>query len=29
VIAFEYRFRGEVPEDIDDQKTAEITVTVK
>lgn len=29
VIAFEYRFRGEVPEDIEDQKTAEITVTVK
>lgn len=28
-IAFEYRFRGEVPEDPDDQKTAEITVTVK
>lgn len=29
VIAFEYRFQGEVPKDADDQKTAEITVTVK
>lgn len=29
VIQFEYRFRGAVPEDLDDQKTAEITVTVK
>lgn len=29
VIAFEYRFRGDVPEDVDDRKTAEITVTVE
>ncbi len=29
VIQFEYRFRGSVPEDLEDQKTAEITVTVK
>lgn len=28
-IAFEYRFRGEIPEDPDDRKTAEITVTVE
>lgn len=28
-ISFEYRYRGEIPEDPDDQKTAEITVTVK
>ncbi|MFJ2541984.1 hypothetical protein [Microbacterium sp. NPDC087589] len=29
VIRFEYQFRGAVPEDADDQQTAEITVTVK
>ena len=29
VIQFEYEFRGAVPDDIDDQQTAEITVTVK
>lgn len=29
VIQFEYQFRGAVPEDADDQQTAEITVTVK
>lgn len=29
VIAFEYRFRGAVPEDPDDRKTAEIAVTVE
>lgn len=29
VIAFEYRFRGEVPEDAHDRKTSEITVTVE
>ena len=29
VIRFEYRFRGAVPEDADDQESAEITVTVK
>ncbi|WP_311879253.1 hypothetical protein [Microbacterium forte] len=29
VIQFEYEFRGAVPEDADDQQTAEITVTVK
>lgn len=29
VIRFEYEFRGTVPEDADDQQTAEITVTVK
>lgn len=29
VIQFEYQFRGSVPEDVSDQETAEITVTVK
>lgn len=29
VIEFEYQFRGSVPEDLDDRKSAEITVTVK
>lgn len=29
VIRFEYQFRGSVPEDVSDQETAEITVTVK
>lgn len=29
VVQFEYQFRGVVPEDADDQQTAEITVTVK
>lgn len=29
VIEFEYRFRGEIPEDPEDQKTAKIEVTVK
>jgi len=29
VIQFEYEFRGSVPEDVSDQETAEITVTVK
>lgn len=29
VIAFEYRFRGDLPEYVDDRKTAEITVTVE
>ncbi|WP_146008121.1 protease inhibitor I42 family protein [Microbacterium aurantiacum] len=29
VIEFEYQFRGEVPEDLDDQKTAKIEVTVR
>lgn len=29
VIEFEYRFRGSVPEEPDDQKTAKIDVTVK
>lgn len=29
VIQFEYQFRGAVPDDADDQQTAEITVTVK
>lgn len=29
VIRFEYHFRGSVPEDVSDQETAEITVTVK
>jgi predicted secreted protein len=29
VIEFEYRFRGEVPEDRDDQETARIEVTVE
>jgi hypothetical protein len=28
VIKFEYQFRGSVPEDAEDQKTAEITVSV-
>lgn len=29
VVAFEYQFRGAVPDDPDEQKSAEITVTVK
>lgn len=29
VIEFEYQFRGSVPEDPDDQQSAEITVTVR
>lgn len=29
VIEFEYRFRGSVPEDVEDQKTAMIEVTVE
>lgn len=29
VIEFEYRFRGEIPEDPEDQKSAKIEVTVK
>lgn len=29
VIEFEYRFRGSVPEDVEDQKTATIEVTVE
>lgn len=29
MIRFEYRFRGDIPDDAADQKTAEITVTVK
>lgn len=29
VIEFEYRFRGEIPEDPEDQKSAKIEVTVE
>lgn len=29
VIEFEYQFRGSVPEDLDDQRTARIEVTVR
>ena len=29
MVAFQYQFRGAVPDDPDEQKSAEITVTVK